>query len=43
MERFNLDAVAASNLLKRLSQQTSTRPYEVAQRLVDADHPARSS
>lgn len=43
MERFNLGTVAAFALLKRLSQQTNTRLYEVARRLVEADHPEDST
>jgi ANTAR domain-containing protein/GAF domain-containing protein len=40
MERFNLDAVAAFNLLTRLSQQTNAKVVDLAQRLVDLEHPA---
>jgi GAF domain-containing protein len=40
MERFNHDAVAAFNLLTRLSQQTNTKLADLAQRLVDLEHPA---
>jgi hypothetical protein len=40
MERFNLDAMAAFNLLIRFSQQTNTKLAHLAQRLVDVEHPA---
>lgn len=43
MEKFNLDAVAAFNLLVRLSQNTNTRVEQVARKLVEIDHPTRSS
>lgn len=39
MERFDIDAVAAFNLLKRLSQQTNTRLHDIACKLIEADHP----
>lgn len=39
MERFDVDAVQAFELLKRLSQDTNTPLVEVAARLVNADHP----
>lgn len=41
MERFDVDAVQAFELLKRLSQDTNTPLAVVAERLVNADHPAR--
>jgi hypothetical protein len=43
MERFSIDAVAAFNLLVKLSQQTNTRVEQVARKLVDIDHPPRPS
>lgn len=43
MERFNIDAVAAFNLLKKLSQQTNIRLHDIARKLIEADHPPRSS
>jgi hypothetical protein len=39
MERFNLDAVAAFDLLSRLSQQTNTKRADIAQRLIDSEDP----
>lgn len=36
MERFNIDAVAAFELLRRLSQESNTRLAEIAERLVSA-------
>lgn len=41
MERFNIDAVHAFELLKRLSQDGNIPLAEVAQRLVQSDHPSR--
>jgi GAF domain-containing protein len=43
MERFGVDAVQAFNLLTRLSQESNTKLIEVAQRLVDSDHPTTST
>jgi hypothetical protein len=40
MERFNLDAAAAFQLLVRLSQQSNTPLAVVAQKLVEIDHPS---
>lgn len=40
MERFQIDAVAAFELLKRLSQDFNIPVIEVAQRLIHADHGA---
>ncbi|MFD0837652.1 GAF and ANTAR domain-containing protein [Williamsia serinedens] len=39
MERFDIDAVSAFELLKRLSQDTNAALRDVATQLVDADHP----
>jgi transcriptional regulator with GAF, ATPase, and Fis domain len=39
MERFDIDAVRAFDLMKKLSQDSNTRLAEVAERLVHADHP----
>lgn len=41
MERFDVDAVHAFELLKRLSQNSNTPLAEIARRLVDANHPPR--
>jgi len=41
MERFNIDAVQAFELLKRLSQNSNAPVAEIARRLVYADHPPR--
>ncbi|SPM35606.1 histidine kinase [Mycobacterium rhizamassiliense] len=41
MERFNIDAAGAFQLLARLSQDTNTRLEEIARQLVDIDHPLR--
>ncbi|GAB1814629.1 GAF and ANTAR domain-containing protein [Mycobacterium sp. MUNTM1] len=41
MERFNLDSVAAFSLLTRLSQKTNTKIADLAQRLIDVEHPSR--
>jgi AmiR/NasT family two-component response regulator len=40
MERFNVDAVAAFQLLVRVSQESNTRLAVIAQKLVDIDHPS---
>ncbi|GAA1907244.1 GAF and ANTAR domain-containing protein [Williamsia serinedens] len=42
MERFDIDAVRAFDLIRKLSQNTNTRLSEVAERLVHADHPPLS-
>lgn len=42
MERFNMDAVDAFDLIRRLSQQSNTGIAEIAQRLVVAEHPPRN-
>lgn len=41
MERFNLDAVEAFELLTRLSQQSNTRLIEIATALIDSEHPLK--
>jgi GAF domain-containing protein len=41
MERFDVDAVAAWELIRKLSQDTNIRVSDVARQLVEADHPAR--
>ncbi|WP_420329856.1 ANTAR domain-containing protein [Mycolicibacterium aromaticivorans] len=38
MERFDIDAVAAFELLRKLSQERNVKLVEIAQRLIDADH-----
>lgn len=40
MERFNIDAVQAFELLKRLSQSSNTPLVVVARELVESEHPA---
>lgn len=42
MERFDLDAVQAFDLLKRLSQDSNTRLADVAKMLVSREHPPTS-
>jgi GAF domain-containing protein len=39
MERFDIDAVAAFDLLARLSQQTNSKLSAVAEQLVNLEHP----
>jgi GAF domain-containing protein len=41
MERFNLDAVEAFDLLARLSQQSNTKLFDVARSLIDSEHPIK--
>jgi len=41
MERYNLDAVEAFELLTRLSQQSNTKVSEIARGLIDSDHPLK--
>jgi GAF domain-containing protein len=41
MERFNLDAVEAFDLLTRLSQQSSTKFIDPAKALIDSEHPLK--
>jgi len=43
MERFDIDAVGAFDLLVRLSQNTNIRVEQIARKLVEIDHPPRSS
>jgi ANTAR domain/GAF domain len=40
MERFNLDAVEAFNLLTQFSQENNSNVAELAQRLVNEEHPS---
>lgn len=41
MERFEIDSVGAFDLLKRLSQESNTPVAELAEKLIDAEHPLR--
>ncbi|OCB36199.1 response regulator receiver protein [Mycobacterium malmoense] len=41
MERFNLDAVEAFELLTRLSQKSNTRLIDIAKSLIDSEHPLK--
>lgn len=41
MERFNLDAIEAFELLTRLSQQSNTKLIEIAKALIDSEHPLK--
>jgi GAF domain-containing protein len=41
MERFNLDAVEAFELLSRLSRQSNTRLADIAKALIDSEHPLK--
>jgi GAF domain-containing protein len=41
MERFNLDAVEAFELLRRLSQRSNTRLVDVAATIIDSEHPLK--
>ncbi|HEX5253619.1 MAG TPA: GAF and ANTAR domain-containing protein [Mycobacterium sp.] len=41
MERFDLDAIEAFELLTRLSQQSNTRLVDIAAALVDSEHPLK--
>lgn len=41
MERFDINAMAAFDLLRKLSQESNTKLVDVAERLVDLDHPNR--
>jgi hypothetical protein len=41
MERFNLDAIEAFELLTRLSQQSNTRLVDIAAALIDSEHPLK--
>ena len=40
MERYDVDAAAAFDLLVRLSQRSNTRLEQVAQKLIELDHPS---
>jgi AmiR/NasT family two-component response regulator len=42
MERFNLDAVEAFELLTRLSQRSNTKLIDIASALIDSEHPLKS-
>jgi GAF domain-containing protein len=42
MERFNLDAVEAFELLTRLSQQSNTKIVDIAHVLIETEHPLKS-
>ncbi|ORW91586.1 response regulator receiver protein [Mycobacterium sp. IEC1808] len=41
MERFNLDAVEAFELLTRLSQRSNTKLIDIAKALIDSEHPLK--
>jgi GAF domain-containing protein len=41
MERFNLDAVEAFDLLTRLSQKSNLKLIDIAKTLIDAEHPLK--
>ncbi|OBI31374.1 GAF and ANTAR domain-containing protein [Mycobacterium sp. E2238] len=41
MERFNLDAVEAFELLTRLSQRSNTRLIDIAKSLIESEHPLK--
>ncbi|OBA76138.1 response regulator receiver protein [Mycobacterium sp. 1554424.7] len=41
MERFNLDAVEAFELLTRLSQRSNTKLVDIAEGLIDSEHPLK--
>nr|WP_208611957.1 ANTAR domain-containing protein [Mycobacterium paraffinicum] len=43
MERFDIDAASAFELLVRLSQDTNARVEQIALKLLKVDHPPRSS
>lgn len=40
MERFNINAVAAFELLKRLSQESNVKLADIATKIVELDHPS---
>jgi len=42
MERYNIDADQAFELLSKLSQSTNTKLVEIARRLITVDHPDQS-
>ncbi|OBK44604.1 response regulator receiver protein [Mycobacterium sp. 1081908.1] len=41
MERYNLDAVEAFELLTRLSQQSNTKLVDIAKGLIESEHPLK--
>ncbi|MEE6134823.1 GAF and ANTAR domain-containing protein [Mycobacterium sp. 050128] len=41
MERFNIDAVEAFELLTRLSQQSNTKLIDLAEALIESEHPLK--
>lgn len=41
MERFNIDAVEAFELLTRLSQQSNTKLIDLAEKLIESEHPLK--
>ncbi|OBA62481.1 response regulator receiver protein [Mycobacterium sp. 1100029.7] len=41
MERFSIDAVEAFELLTRLSQQSNIKLIELAEKLIDSEHPLK--
>jgi hypothetical protein len=41
MERFGINAIAAFELLRRLSQESNTRLVDIAHRLVETEHPSK--
>ena len=41
MERFNLDAVEAFEVLTRLSQQSNIKVIDIAKGLIDSEHPLK--
>jgi AmiR/NasT family two-component response regulator len=41
MERFDIDAVQAFELLKNLSQESNVRLADIAERLVTRAHPGK--
>jgi hypothetical protein len=41
MERFNLDAIEAFELLTRLSQQSNTKIADIAHVLIETEHPLK--
>lgn len=43
MERYDIDAAAAFDLLCKLSQQSNIRLVEVAEKLIDLDHPSTTT
>ena len=41
MGRFDINAVAAFDLLRKISQESNTKIVDVARRLVSLDHPSK--